>query len=122
MNQYLVYAAIGVGLLLVALVVPGLKVIAEAILKLLLEFFVEILKRKGTFFVWIVKTLTGDHVRVLQHAMQVRDTLDPTEKIRREAEGYEIEPKGDGLGKTLTKHVQALIKDTRALMPRKKGE
>lgn len=89
MNQYLSYAAIGLGLLLVALVVPGLKVVAEAILKLLLDFIVEVFKHKGTFLVWLIKTLTGDHVRVFQHAVQSRDTMDPTEKIRREAEGYE---------------------------------
>ncbi|RQR65708.1 hypothetical protein [Burkholderia ambifaria] len=89
MNQYLSYAAIGLGLLLVALVVPGLKVVAEAILKLLLDFIVEVFKHKGTFLVWLIKTLTGDHMRVFQNAVQSRDTMDPTEKIRREAEGYE---------------------------------
>lgn len=108
MNQYLVYAAIGLGLLLVAMVVPGLKVLAEAILKLLLELFVEIFKRKGMFLVWMVKTLTGDHVRVFQHAMQTRDTLDPTEKIRREAEGYEDEPH-EGLVTYLKRQVTQLM-------------
>lgn len=89
MNQYLFYIAIGFGILLVALVVPGLKVIAEAIFKALFELFGELVKHKGTFMVWIIKTLTSDHIRVLQHAMQSRDTLDPTQKIRRKAEGYE---------------------------------
>lgn len=89
MNQYLVYLAIGFGILLVALVVPGLKVIAEAIFKALFELMTEMLKHKGTFAVWIVKTLSSDHIRVIQHAMQSRDTIDPTQKIRRKAEGYE---------------------------------
>lgn len=89
MNQYLFYLAIGFGILLVALVVPGLKVIAEAIFKALFELLGELVKHKGTFLVWIVKTLTSDHLRVLKHASQSRDTLDPTQKIRRKAEGYE---------------------------------
>lgn len=89
MNQYLTYIAIGFGLLLVALIVPGLKVIAEAIFKALFEVLGELLKHKGTFIVWIIKTLSADHMRVIQHASQARDVLDPTQKIRRKAEGYE---------------------------------
>lgn len=89
MNQYLFYIAIGFGILLLALVVPGLKVIAEAIFKALFELLGELIKHKGTFMVWIIKTLTSDHIRVLQHATKSRDTLDPTQKIRRKAEGYE---------------------------------
>lgn len=89
MNQYLLYIAIGFGVLLVALIVPGLKVIAEAIFKALFELLGEMLKHKGTFVVWIVKTLSSDHMRILQHAVQSRDTIDPTQKIRRKAEGYE---------------------------------
>jgi hypothetical protein len=89
MNQYLFYIAIAFGLLLVALVVPGLKVIAEALFKAMFELLGELVKHKGTFMVWIIKTLTGDHMRVIKHAMQSRDTLDPTQKIRRKAEGYE---------------------------------
>lgn len=89
MNQYLVYIAIGLGLLLVALVVPGLKVIAEAIFKALFELIGELIKHKGTFLVWLVKTLFSDHTRVFYHATQSRDTIDPTQKIRRKAEGYE---------------------------------
>lgn len=89
MNQYLFYIAIGFGILLVALVVPGLKVIAEAIFKALFELLGELIKHKGTFIVWIIKTLTSDHIRVIQHATQSRDAIDPTQKIRRKAEGYE---------------------------------
>lgn len=89
MNQYLTYIAIGFGLLLVALVVPGLKVIAEAIFKALFELATELFKHKGTFVIWIIKTLTSDHFRVIQHAVQARDVIDPTQKIRRKAEGYE---------------------------------
>lgn len=89
MNQYLLYIAIGFGVLLVALIVPGLKVIAEAIFKALFELLGELLKHKGTFVVWIIKTLSSDHMRILQHAAQSRDTIDPTQKIRRKAEGYE---------------------------------
>jgi hypothetical protein len=89
MNQYLFYIAIGFGILLVALVVPGLKVIAEAVFKALFELLGELIKHKGTFLVWIIKTLSSDHIRVMQHASQARDTIDPTQKIRRKAEGYE---------------------------------
>lgn len=89
MNKYLVYLAIGFGILLVALVVPGLKVIAEALFKAIFELISELVKHKGTFLVWIVKTLTADHIRVFKHATQSRNTLDPTQKIRRKAEGYE---------------------------------
>ncbi len=89
MNQYLTYILIGFGLLLVALVVPGVKVIAEAIFKALFELLGELVKHKGTFVVWLVKTLFADHARVLRHASQSRDSIDPTQKIRRKAEGYE---------------------------------
>jgi hypothetical protein len=104
MNQYLVYIAIGFGILLVALVVPGLKVIAEALFKALFSLLGELFKHKANFFIWIIKTLTGDHVRVLQHAMQARDVIDPTQKIRRKAEGYEDPvPLKDQLQKLLKK-------------------
>lgn len=89
MNQYLMYLAIGIGILMLALIVPGLKIIAEAILKAIMEFFVELLKHKGTFLIWLVKTLASDHARILQHASQSRYEIDPTEKIKRKAEGYE---------------------------------
>lgn len=89
MNEYYIYLLIGLGVLLAALVVPGLKVIAEGILKLLMDFFIEIFKHKGTFFVWFVKTLVADHVALLMHAIKKRDDIDPTQKIRRKAKGYE---------------------------------
>jgi hypothetical protein len=89
MNQYLVYVAIGFGILLIALVVPGLKVIAEALFKALFSLLGELFKHKANFFIWIIKTLTTDHMRVIQHAMQARDVIDPTRRIRRKAEGYE---------------------------------
>jgi len=89
MNQYLFYIAIGFGILLVSLVVPGLKVIAEAIFKALFELLGELIKHKGTFVVWIIKTLTSDHIRVIQHATQSSNVIDPTQKIRRKAEGYD---------------------------------
>ncbi len=89
MNQYLTYVAIGLGILMLALVIPGLKVIAEALLKAIMEFFVELLKHKGTFLIWVVKTLSGDHARLIEHAVKSRYDLDPTEKIKRQAEGYE---------------------------------
>jgi hypothetical protein len=89
MNQYLFYLAIGFGILLISLVVPGLKVIAEALFKALFELLGLLFKHKANFIVWIIKTLTTDHARVLQHAMQARDVIDPTQRIRRKAEGYE---------------------------------
>lgn len=89
MNQYLMYIAIGFGILMLALIIPGLKVIAEALLKGILEIGVELLKHKGAFVVWLIKTLTGDHARVVQHAFNSRDELDPSERIRRKSAGYE---------------------------------
>jgi hypothetical protein len=88
MNQYLAYIGIGLGILLVCMVIPGLKVVSEAIFKLLFEFIVEVVKRKASFWVWLIKTLVGDHGRLFMHALQTRETLDPTEQIRLEAEGY----------------------------------
>lgn len=89
MNEYLLYAAIGFGLLLVSLVVPGLKVVAEAIFKLLMDLFVEIFKHKGTFVIWFIKTLANDHVALLTHSAKARDEIDPTQRIRRKAKGYD---------------------------------
>lgn len=89
MNQYLIYIAIGFGILLVCLVIPGLKIIAEAIFKGLIEFLTEMLKHKGTFLIWFIKTLFADHFLVLRHATTDRDTLDPTQRIRRAAMGYD---------------------------------
>lgn len=89
MNQYLVYLLIGVGILLVCLVIPGLKVIAEGVIKLFMEFFVEVIKHKWTFVIWLIKTLVGDHFRLLVHATKPRDEIDPTQKIRRKAKGYD---------------------------------
>lgn len=87
MNQYMTYIALGFGVLFLSLLVPGLKVIAEAILKGLMSFLGEILKHKGTFMVWLVKTIIADHARVFQHATRTKDDLDPTQKVRRAAEG-----------------------------------
>lgn len=89
MNEYLTYLAIGAGVLFLSLLVPGLKVVAEGIIKALFEFLVELVKHKGTFVIWGIKTLAGDHARVLQHAFQAQDDLDPTQKVRRAAEGYD---------------------------------
>lgn len=89
MNEYLFYAAIALGVLLVALLVPGLKVLAEAVLKSLGEFLGELLKHKMTFVVWAVKTLFSDHARVLKHAVKSRYEIDPTQRIRRKADGYD---------------------------------
>lgn len=89
MNQYLIYGAMGLGALVLALLIPGVKVLAELLLKGLVSLTTELLKHKGTFFVWFVKTLGADHVRIVKHAIQKRDELDPTQKIRRQAAGYE---------------------------------
>lgn len=89
MNEYLLYLVIGFGILLVALIIPGIKIIAEALLKLLLDFLTEVVKHKSTFVIWIIKTLASDHMRLIQHATQSRDVIDPTQRIRRKAEGYE---------------------------------
>lgn len=88
MNEILTYLAIGVGLLFLALLIPGLKLIAEGLIRAGLDFFIEILKHKGTFLIWAIKTLAGDHSRVLQHAMQSQEVLDPTQKARRSSDGY----------------------------------
>jgi hypothetical protein len=89
MNQYLMYVLIGLGILLVCLIIPGLKVLAEALLKLLMDFTIELVKHKGTFLIWGIKTMVSDHVRLMVHAMKPRDEIDPTQRIRRKAKGYE---------------------------------
>lgn len=89
MNQIVTYVAIGGGLLLIALLIPGLKLIAEAILKVTLEFTYSVFRHKGSFIVWFFKTIVSDHMRVLRHATRSRDEIDPTNKVRRKAKGYE---------------------------------
>lgn len=89
MNEIIFYGLIGVGIVLVLMVVPGTKVIGEAILKLLIDFIAEIFKHKSSFIVWALKTLVSDHYRIIQHATTGRDTLDPTQRIRRKKDGYE---------------------------------
>lgn len=89
MNTLLMYALIGLGVLLVMLLIPGVKVLAELVLKGLLGLFGEVLRHKGIFGVWFVKTIVSDHARLFRHATTSRDKLDPTQKIRREAAGYE---------------------------------
>lgn len=89
MNQYALYGLLGLGILILSLVIPGVKVVSEALFKALMAFLVEILKHKGTFMVWFIKTITSDHLRVLQHATMARDALDPTQKIRRKAAGFD---------------------------------
>jgi len=95
MNQYLMYIGIGFGVLLVCLVIPGVKILAEAIFKGIVEFTTEMLKHKSTFIIWFIKTLASDHMRILQHATQARDTIDPTQRIRRKAMGYEDDDEDD---------------------------
>lgn len=89
MNQYVIYGAIALGCLVLALLIPGVKVIAELLLKAIVTVTTEILKHKGTFLIWFVKTLSADHGRVFKHATQSKNDLDPTQKIRRKAAGYE---------------------------------
>ncbi|MFY2597426.1 hypothetical protein ACOTHJ_15320 [Achromobacter xylosoxidans] len=89
MNQYLIYIGIGFAILLVCLIIPGVKIIAEAIFKGLVEMTTELFKHKSSFVIWLIKTLVSDHLRVLQHATQSRDTIDPTQSIRRKALGYD---------------------------------
>ena len=68
------------------LLVPGLSIIAQALIKLAFDFVVELVKHKGTFIVWLVKTLLSDHKRVIRHALLSKDSLDPTQKVRNSAE------------------------------------
>lgn len=89
MNQLLIYSLIAIGGLLVALMIPGVKVIAEMVLKGLVELMGNLLKHKSSFLIWAVKTLISDHVRLFEHAIQARDTIDPTQKIRRKVMGYD---------------------------------
>ena len=89
MNEYLMYLAIGFGGLLVALLIPGVNVLAQMLLKGLASALLVVLQHKGVFLVWFVKTVLADHTKVFQHATQTEDTIDPTQKIRREAEGRE---------------------------------
>ncbi|WP_087866174.1 hypothetical protein [Comamonas thiooxydans] len=89
MNEFFFYGLIGVGVVLVLMVVPGTKVLGEALLKLLIDFIAELLKHKSSFVVWALKTLVSDHYRIIQHAFTSRDTLDPTQRIRRKQMGYE---------------------------------
>lgn len=89
MNEFFFYGLIGVGVVLVLMVVPGTKVLGEALLKLLIDFIAELLKHKSSFVVWALKTLVSDHYRIIQHAVTSRDTLDPTQRIRRKQMGYE---------------------------------
>lgn len=89
MNQVLTYIAIGGGLLLLSLLIPGLKLVAEAILKVSMEFFFSLFRHKGSFVVWFLKTIVSDHSRVLRHATTSRDIIDPTIKVKRQTQGYE---------------------------------
>jgi len=89
LNEILLYVGIGFGLLLLALIVPGLKLIAEALLKLFLESLYSLFRHKGLFVIWFIKTLMTDHLRILRHATSPRDAIDPTQKVRRKVEGYE---------------------------------
>lgn len=89
MNEYLTYAAIAVGVMLIALLIPGLKVMAEGVLGGVFALLGALLKHGGTFAVWAIKTMSGDHLRILRHALTRRDEVDPTQRIRRRAEGYE---------------------------------
>lgn len=91
MNQYLIYIGIGFAVLIVCLIIPGVKIIAEAIFKGIVEMATELFKHKSTFIIWFIKTLASDHLRVIQHATQARDTIDPTQSIRRKALGYDDE-------------------------------
>ena len=89
MSDYLIYLGVGLGALLLALIIPGIKVLAEALLKLFFELFVGLFKHKGNFVIWFIKTLFSDHARIFKHALTARDEIDPTQKIRRKAQGYE---------------------------------
>lgn len=88
MNEILFYLAIGAGLTLLTLLVPGLKLIGETFLKLLIEGAMGIFRHQGNFLIWFIKTLSSDHIRILKHATTRRDELDPTQKVRRKAQGY----------------------------------
>lgn len=85
MNEILMYVAVGFGLLLLALLIPGIKVLAEMLLKGIFAIFGEIFKHKGTFVVWILKTLASDHARVLQHMFQAQNDIDPTARVRKQS-------------------------------------
>lgn len=82
MNEYLVYAGIVLGTLFLALLVPGLRVLAEPIVKGLIEIVFELLKHKGSFVIWFFKTLYQDHLLVFKHMCQAKDSIDPTQRVR----------------------------------------
>lgn len=89
MNEYLLYALIGLGLLLIALIIPGVKTLAEFMLKGLGQLFLGAIQHKGTFLIFFIKKLAASHARLLEHATTDRDTIDPTQRARRASSGYD---------------------------------
>ena len=83
------YAALGLGALALAYVFPLTSALTELVLKGLGMALLEIFKQKLAFIVWFIKTLSADHSRVMQHAFQSEDDIDPTQRIRRQAAGRE---------------------------------
>lgn len=96
MNEYVVYSGIAALLLVASLTVPGLKIIAEALFKGFVDLVTELIKHKSTFIIWFIKTLASDHARLLEHATQSRESIDPTQSIRRKALGYDDEDETQG--------------------------
>jgi hypothetical protein len=89
MNEYLTYAGVALAILFVGLFIPGVKLFAEYMLKMVLEGLGFLLRSKGSVIIWLVKTLVADHARVMRHATVARDEIDPTQAIKRKQEGYD---------------------------------
>ena len=83
MNELLLYLLIGVGGLLVLLILPPTRPLAELALKAIVDALKVVLEHKMTFLIWLIKTISSDHVRVLEHMFKRQNDIDPTLKVRR---------------------------------------
>lgn len=92
MNELLLtwagYAGIALCVLALAYIIPFTSGPTELLIKGLGFILMKLLEHKISFLIWFFKTISADHARVLQHASQTEEDIDPTQKIRRQAKGY----------------------------------
>ena len=86
MNTIALYFLLGLGGLMLASVIPGLKILAEPLMKMFFEFLKFIFGNLSFWTIYAVKTIYRSHVGILYHLTHTKEQADPLYKMRASAE------------------------------------
>jgi hypothetical protein len=83
MSTVLISIGFVVALIVLASFIPGLKLLMDPIIKLVFMVIGELTKNGMEWVIWAAKRLYSAHLNIIVNLISTRESLDPTEKVRR---------------------------------------